>query len=287
MMSLSLLIRSFDKKLLQYKRSAAIRNFGAFLFARVNFYIKMFAPYVQTMRIKLLGPGLIKVCRAGLKSIIDTKTNREASRTFFVSRDITFSSSINYEPTNRPSRWERLRAWSKSVCRKTILREKLQDLLTRCLSVTMSLRAWSRAVCLQCRRFPSHPRFPPRAIAVVSAGSLTGSSRPCGCLGHKRKLSAQVKCYKMARLLRPSSPPRPAGASNPSHCLEPPRKLSTLRRNPLRLRILRSKRRQQKSSTTRSLLLHSPHVPLDLRLVPRFQPPTLPLLPTPSHILVL
>ena len=68
------------------------------------------------------------------------------SRIFFVSRDITFSSFINYSPTSRLSRWERLRAWSKSVCRKTIVREKLQDLSTRCLSVTMSLRAWSRAV---------------------------------------------------------------------------------------------------------------------------------------------
>ena len=31
MKSVSLLIRSFDKKLLQYKRTAAIRNFGAIL----------------------------------------------------------------------------------------------------------------------------------------------------------------------------------------------------------------------------------------------------------------
>ena len=195
MKSVSLLIRSFDKKLLQYKRTAAIRNFGAILIDCANFYIKRLAPYVEIMLIKLLGPGLIKVWRAGLSEIYHKHKDKPGSiPDFFVSRDVTFSYFINYEPTSRPSRWERLRAWSKSVCRKTVVREKLQDLSMRCLPVTMRLRACSRAVCLQCRRFPSHPRFPPRATAVVSAGSLTGSSRPCGCLGHPRKLRTQVKC---------------------------------------------------------------------------------------------
>ena len=69
MMSLSLLIRSFDKKLLQYKRTAAIRNFLPFLIDCANFYIKRLAHGLETTRIKLLGPGLMKVCRAGLSEI--------------------------------------------------------------------------------------------------------------------------------------------------------------------------------------------------------------------------
>jgi hypothetical protein len=67
--SVSPFIGSIDKKLRKYKFTAAIRDFS------VKFYIHRLAPYVESMLIKLLGPGLIKVRRGGLshKSIINTK----------------------------------------------------------------------------------------------------------------------------------------------------------------------------------------------------------------------
>jgi len=84
MKSVSLLIRSFDKKLLKYKRTAAIRNFGAILIDWANFYIERLAPYVETMLIKLLGPGLIKVWRAGLSKIYHKDKDKPRSISDFL-----------------------------------------------------------------------------------------------------------------------------------------------------------------------------------------------------------
>ena len=93
--SVSPLIRSIDKKLLKYKFTAAIRNFS------VNFYIKRLAPYVESMLIDSLRPGLTKVRLAGLnhKSIINTK--HLALSVWAVT---TVPTVINYESTSRPSR---------------------------------------------------------------------------------------------------------------------------------------------------------------------------------------
>ena len=84
MKSVSLLIRSFDKKLLKYKRTSVIRNFGAILIDWANFYIERLAPYVETMLIKLLGPGLIKVWRVGLSKIYHKDKDKPRSISDFL-----------------------------------------------------------------------------------------------------------------------------------------------------------------------------------------------------------
>ena len=78
--SVSLLIRSIDEKSVSMlSATAAMRNFSGILIDCLNFYIKRLAPYVETVLIKLQGPVLIKVWKAGLSQIYHKHKDKPGS----------------------------------------------------------------------------------------------------------------------------------------------------------------------------------------------------------------